>query len=224
MHLKDVAERVIQLEIQALSGLLDILDDEWEKAVQLIRNVPGRVILLGVGKSGHVGRKIAATLASTGTPAFFVHAAEASHGDLGMITAADVVIAISNSGNTAEIISIVPAILDLGAKLVAITGNPTSRLADSADVTLDIGVRQEADPLGLVPTSSTTATLALGDAIAITVAVSRNFSREDFSRCHPGGSLGQLLASDKICVPAGLSDLQPIPDLQPISTPQPIAS
>ncbi|MBF0255152.1 MAG: KpsF/GutQ family sugar-phosphate isomerase [Gammaproteobacteria bacterium] len=156
-------------------------------------NCPGRVIVTGMGKSGHIGNKIAATLASTGTPAFFVHPGEASHGDLGMITDKDVVVALSNSGETAEILTILPLIKRLGAPLIALTGNPESNLAREADVHLDVSVEKEACPLGLAPTSSTTATLAMGDALAIALLEARGFTEEDFARSHPGGSLGRRL-------------------------------
>ena len=161
--------------------------------VDLIRQAKGRVIVTGLGKSGHVARKIAATLASTGTPAFFVHAAEASHGDLGMVTRDDVMIALSNSGESAELLVIVPLIKRQGARLIAITGNPRSTLAAEADVHLDANVDEEACPLGLAPTASTTAALALGDALAVALLEARGFGEEDFARSHPGGSLGRRL-------------------------------
>ena len=162
-------------------------------AVQTILKANGRVVVTGIGKSGHVGRKIAATLASTGTPAFFVHPAEASHGDMGMITAGDVVVALSNSGETDEILTLLPLIKRLGAPLIALTGNPDSTLAAAADVHLDVSVPQEACPLGLAPTSSTTATLAMGDALAVALLDARGFGAEDFARSHPGGALGRRL-------------------------------
>ena len=192
----EIAKKVIQSEIDALRALLETVDENLEKAARLIQESRGRVVVTGVGKSGHIGRKIAATLASTGTPAFFVHATEAVHGDLGMITADDVVLAISYSGRTEETLNIVPSIRQIGAKLIALTGRPNSLLAQHADVTLDIGVREEADPLGLAPTNSTTATLALGDALAIALSVDRGFTREDFGKFHPGGSLGRQLRGE----------------------------
>ncbi len=192
----ETAKKVIESEINALYDLLETINDNLEQAAVLIQQSKGRVVVTGVGKSGHIGRKIAATLASTGTPAFFVHATEAAHGDLGMITADDVVIAISYSGRTEETLNVVPSIRQIGAKLIALTGRPDSPLAQNADVTLDIGVREEADPLGLAPTNSTTATLALGDALAIALSVDRGFTREDFGKFHPGGSLGRQLRGE----------------------------
>jgi arabinose-5-phosphate isomerase len=192
----ETAKKVIQSEIDALHALLETVDENLDKAARLIQESKGRVVVTGVGKSGHIGRKIAATLASTGTPAFFVHATEAVHGDLGMITAGDVVLAISYSGRTEETLNIVPSLRQIGAKLIALTGRPNSPLAQHADVTLDIGVREEADPLGLAPTNSTTATLALGDALAIALSVDRGFTREDFGKFHPGGSLGRQLRGE----------------------------
>ncbi|MBI1926391.1 SIS domain-containing protein [Candidatus Poribacteria bacterium] len=192
----ETAKKVIQSEINALYALLETVNDNLEQAAVLIQQSKGQVVVTGVGKSGHIGRKIAATLASTGTPAFFVHATEAVHGDLGMVTADDVVIAISYSGHTEETLNVVPSIRQIGAKLIALTGRPDSPLAQNADVTLDIGVREEADPLGLAPTNSTTATLALGDALAIALSVDRGFTREDFGKFHPGGSLGRQLRGE----------------------------
>src|SRR5438874_659447 len=169
------------------------LGPAFTEAVEIIQQAKGRVIVTGLGKSGHVARKIAATLASTGTPAFFVHAAEASHGDLGMITADDIVLLLSNSGETDELVSLVPHFKRQGAKLIALTGNEQSSLAFAADVHLDASVDTEACPLGLAPTASTTAALALGDALALTLLDARGFSVEDFARSHPGGSLGRKL-------------------------------
>ena len=162
-------------------------------AVQIILAAPGRVVVTGIGKSGHVGRKLAATLASTGTPAFFVHPAEASHGDMGMIAASDVVIALSNSGEVAEVNALLSPIKRVGAKIIAITGNEQSTLATEADVTLNAGVAEEACPLGLAPTASTAAAMALGDALAMALLEARGFTAEDFARSHPGGSLGRKL-------------------------------
>ena len=190
------AKKVIELEIEALRCLLDKIDENFERAAELIKECAGRVVITGVGKSGHVGRKSAATFASTGTPAFFMHATEGVHGDLGMITKEDLVIVISYSGETAEALNIIPPIQQIGAKIIAITGRSESTLAKNSDVVLDIGVKKEADPLGLAPTSSTTATLAMCDALAIAVAVSRKFTAADFARLHPGGSLGRKLRGE----------------------------
>lgn len=187
------AHRTLDTEIQALQGLSARLDEHFVQAVHTILECRGRVVVSGIGKSGHVGRKIAATLASTGTPAFFMHAAEAIHGDLGMLTASDVLLAISYSGQAQEFITILPVARRLGARVIAITGNPGSSLALSADTHLDVRVEQEACPLNLAPTASTTATLALGDAIAVACLEARGFSREDFARSHPGGALGRKL-------------------------------
>jgi len=187
----DLARQVLRIEGEAVLALTSRLDDTFLRALELILNSRGRVIVSGIGKSGHVGRKIAATLASTGTPAFFVHPAEASHGDLGMITGEDVVVAISNSGESDELLNILPAIKRQGAKLIAMTGNPASTLARDADAHLDAGVAQEACPLNLAPTASTTAALAMGDALAVALLDVRGFNAEDFARSHPGGSLGR---------------------------------
>ncbi len=186
----EIAAEVLEIESKAVMGLAERLDHRFVQAVDMILGCSGRVVVSGMGKSGHVGRKIAATLASTGTPAFFVHPAEASHGDLGMITKQDVFVALSNSGESAELLSIIPLIKRQGAKLISMTGNPASSLAVEADIHLDAGVDKEACPLGLAPTASTTAALALGDALAVTLLVERGFSAEDFAMSHPGGSLG----------------------------------
>lgn len=190
---RDLARQVLRIEADAVLALADRIDGAFLQALRLILNCRGRVIVSGMGKSGHVGRKIASTLASTGTPAFFVHPAEASHGDLGMITRDDVLIAISNSGESAELLTIVPSIKRQGARLISMTGNRTSSLAVEADVHLDAAVAQEACPLNLAPTASTTAVLALGDALAVALLDSRGFGPEDFARSHPGGSLGRRL-------------------------------
>lgn len=184
---------VIRTEIDALRGLLPRIDEDFVRACEIILARPGRVIVTGMGKSGHVGHKVASTLASAGTPAFFVHPGEASHGDLGMVTREDTVIAFSNSGETDEILTIVPPIKRLGVPLIALTGNPGSRLARDADVNVDVSVAREACPLGLAPTASTTAALAMGDAIAIALLEARDFGAEDFARSHPGGRLGRRL-------------------------------
>ncbi|WP_417224758.1 KpsF/GutQ family sugar-phosphate isomerase [Amphritea sp.] len=187
------AKRTIELERDAVNDLLEHLNDDFSKACRLALTCQGRVIVTGMGKSGHIGNKIAATLASTGTPSFFVHPGEASHGDLGMITRADVVIALSNSGETSEVLSILPLIKRMKAPLISITGNPESTLSRSADANLNVAIRQEACPLGLAPTSSTTASLVIGDALAIALLEARGFSAEDFAFSHPGGSLGRRL-------------------------------
>lgn len=184
---------VIETEARALTALAARVDRSFADACRLLLQCEGRVVVTGMGKSGHVGRKIAATLASAGTPSFFMHPGEASHGDLGMITAHDVVLAISNSGGTSEIITILPLIKRLGVPLITLTGDARSRMADVADVNIDVGVEEEACPLGLAPTASTTATLAMGDALAIALLEARGFSAEDFARSHPGGRLGRRL-------------------------------
>ena len=189
----DLARQVLRIEADAILALGERLNGAFLDAVGLILAGRGRVIVSGIGKSGHIGRKIASTLASTGTPAFFVHPAEASHGDLGMITPDDVVIAISNSGESMEILNILPSIKRQGAKLIAITGRPHSTLARDADVHLDAAVAQEACPLNLAPTASTTAVLALGDALAVALLDARGFGADDFARSHPGGALGRRL-------------------------------
>jgi arabinose-5-phosphate isomerase len=189
----ELAKAVIKTEACAAEALLDRIGDTFTDAVAAMLNCQGRVVVLGMGKSGHIGNKIAATLASTGTPAFFVHPGEASHGDLGMITARDVVLALSNSGETDEILTILPLIKRLNVPLISMTGNPQSRLAKESDYHLDISVEKEACPLGLAPTSSTTATLVMGDALAIALLESRGFTEDDFARSHPGGRLGKRL-------------------------------
>ena len=187
------ARRVIQVEADALHAMSDRIDDTFERAVGLILGSKGRVVVSGMGKSGLVGQKIASTMASTGTPALFLHPAEGIHGDLGMIMTGDVVIAISNSGETEEMLRILPAIKRIGAHVVAMTGNAASTLARSSDVHLDVSVKEEACPLGLAPTASTTAALAMGDALAVALLVQRGFRAEDFAIFHPGGSLGKKL-------------------------------
>ena len=187
------ARRVIRVEADALAAMADRIDASFERAIDMIMSSPGRVIVSGMGKSGLVGQKIASTMASTGTPAFFLHPAEGIHGDLGMIMKGDVVIAISNSGETEEILRILPSVKRLGAHLIAMSGNPTSNLARSSDVFLDVSVAEEACPLGLAPTASTTATLAMGDALAVALLVKRGFRAEDFAIFHPGGALGKKL-------------------------------
>ncbi len=189
----EMARRVLRIEADAVSALAERLGPEFGAAVELILACHGRVIVSGIGKSGHVARKIAATMASTGTPAFFVHAAEAVHGDLGMITRDDVLIALSNSGENDELLTIVPLVKRQGGRLIAITGNAASPLALDADVHLDARVDEEACPLNLAPTASTTAALALGDALAVALLAARGFGAEDFARSHPGGALGRKL-------------------------------
>ena len=192
-HLLTLARQVLHIEAGAVNTLADRLDESFAAAVALVLDSRGRVVVSGMGKSGHVARKIAATLASTGTPAYFVHPAEASHGDLGMIAHDDVVLALSNSGESAELTAILPLIKRRGAKLIAMTGNTASTLAQEADVHLYAGVDKEACPLNLAPTASTTAALALGDALAVALLDARGFSADDFARTHPGGSLGRRL-------------------------------
>jgi arabinose-5-phosphate isomerase len=184
---------VLNTEAEAIVSLAQRLDRSFHDACELILQCDGRIVVTGMGKSGHIGNKIAATLASTGTPAFFMHSGEASHGDLGMITEQDLVIALSHSGETSEITLLLPLLKRLGIRLIALTGNPASTLARSADINLDISISKEACPLGLAPTSSTTASLAMGDALAIAVLEARGFTEEDFALSHPGGNLGRRL-------------------------------
>ncbi|MCK7546940.1 KpsF/GutQ family sugar-phosphate isomerase [Marinobacter koreensis] len=192
-HFRTSAVRAIQIEKKAIEALEGRIDEDFIQACEVIMQCKGRVVVTGMGKSGHIGNKIAATLASTGTPAFFVHPGEASHGDLGMITSQDVVIAISNSGNTSEVVTILPLIKRMGAPLISMTGNRDSVLSREAVANLDVSVEAEACPLGLAPTSSTTATLVMGDALAVALLEARGFSAEDFAFSHPGGSLGRRL-------------------------------
>jgi arabinose-5-phosphate isomerase len=189
----ELARTVLRIEAQAVAALVERIDDAFLRAVQLLLQCRGRVVVSGVGKSGHIGRKIAATMASTGTPAMFVHAAEAVHGDLGMITRSDVLVALSYSGETAELLTIVPTLKREGTPLVAITGSAGSSLARHADVHLDVRVDKEACPLNLAPTSSTTAMLAMGDALSVACLDARGFGPADFARSHPGGALGRRL-------------------------------
>lgn len=188
-----LARNVLDIEADAVRGLADLLDENFSGAVELLLGCRGRVVVSGIGKSGHVARKFAATLASTGTPAFFVHPAEASHGDLGMVTADDIFVALSNSGETDELVAILPLVKRLGAKLIAVTGRPESSLAQLADIHLNARVEKEACPLNLAPTASTTAAMALGDALAVAVLDARGFGPDDFARSHPGGALGRRL-------------------------------
>jgi arabinose-5-phosphate isomerase len=191
----DSAKEVFQIESRALSNLAQRLDENFSDAIDWILNSTGRVVVCGMGKSGIIGKKIAATLASTGTPSFFMHPGEAYHGDLGMITPSDTFLTISNSGETDEVIKLIPFLRSNGNYLVALTGNPKSTLAKAAHCHLDVGVDQEACPLQLAPTSSTTAALAMGDALAVTLMKARGFRPENFARLHPGGSLGRRLLS-----------------------------
>ncbi|MGE3920763.1 MAG: KpsF/GutQ family sugar-phosphate isomerase [Gammaproteobacteria bacterium] len=184
---------VIETEAAAINQLSSRIDSNFSKACELMLHCEGRIVVLGMGKSGHIANKIAATLASTGTPAFFVHPGEASHGDMGMITSKDVVLALSNSGETSELLIILPLIKRLNTPLIALTGNPQSTLAQNATVNIDVSVDEEACPLGLAPTSSTTASLVMGDALAIALLEARGFTAEDFALAHPGGSLGKKL-------------------------------
>ncbi|MDD3396353.1 MAG: KpsF/GutQ family sugar-phosphate isomerase [Acidaminococcaceae bacterium] len=187
------ARKVLQMEADAIEELIPRVDEHFAAAVQMILGCSGRTVITGMGKSGIIGRKMAATLASTGTPSFYLHPAEGIHGDLGMVTEGDVVIALSNSGETAEVLHILPSLRRIGAKIIAMVGNATSTLAKNADIVLDVAVSQEACPLGLAPTSSTTAALAYGDALAIALLSARKFTADQFAIFHPGGSLGRKL-------------------------------
>ncbi len=192
-RLRELGRRVLELEAAEIGALVERVDEAFVQACLHLLGCEGRIVVLGMGKSGHIGGKIAATLASTGSPAFFVHPGEASHGDLGMITPKDVVLALSNSGETDEIVTILPLIKRLGVPLISMTGKPESTLAKAATVNIDVGVRQEACPLNLAPTASTTAALAMGDALAVALLEARGFTAEDFARSHPGGRLGRRL-------------------------------
>jgi arabinose-5-phosphate isomerase len=187
------ARSVIEIEAAAVTALIENLDENFDRACQMILDCRGRVVVIGMGKSGHIGAKIASTLASTGTPAFFLHPGEASHGDIGMITTDDLVITISNSGETMEVITIIPIVKRLGVSMIAMTGKKSSTLAQQSDACLDVSVAKEACPHNLAPTASTTATLVMGDALAVTVQRMRGFSAQDFARTHPGGVLGRRL-------------------------------
>lgn len=187
------AQDVLRLEAEAVLELIPRVDDNFAQAIQMILDCEGRTVITGMGKSGLIGAKMAATMASTGTPSFFLHPAEAIHGDLGMVTCHDVVIALSNSGETGEVLNILPSLRRIGAKIIAMVGNPTSTLAKNADIVLNVGVKKEACPLGLAPTSSTTAALAYGDAMALALLSKRNFTASQFAIFHPGGSLGRKL-------------------------------
>jgi arabinose-5-phosphate isomerase len=189
----DQAKRVLRIEADAVAALINRVDERFEHAVDMIMSCTGRVVVTGMGKSGLIGKKIAATLASTGTPALFLHPAEGIHGDLGMVTRGDTVIALSNSGETEEIARMLPSLKRIGIKIIALTGNKESTLAKNSDVVIDVGVKEEACPLGLAPTASTTATLAMGDALAVALLDKRGFKEEDFACFHPGGALGKRL-------------------------------
>ena len=193
IKVKEKAIETLEIEADAVLKLKERIDDEFMAAVQCILDCPARVIVTGMGKSGHIGRKIAATFARTGTPSFFMHPAEAFHGDWGMVTENDVVIAISNSGESSEIVNILPIIRRIGAKIIAMSGRRESQLGKNSDYFIDIGVEKEACPLGLAPTASTTATLAMGDAMAVALMSVRNFTSQDFALFHPGGALGRRL-------------------------------
>jgi arabinose-5-phosphate isomerase len=212
-----LARAVIETEASAVSALLDRVDEAFLAACGFMLACTGRVVVIGMGKSGHIGSKIAATLASTGTPAFFVHPAEASHGDIGMIKPADVVLALSNSGETEEVNLILPLLKRLGVRIVAMTGNPSSTLARHADAHIDVSVAKEACPLGLAPTSSTTAALVMGDALAISLLESRGFTREDFARSHPAGQLGRRLLLHIADIMHGGADVPSVPENASIS-------
>ena len=193
MDIVEEAKRVLRVEAQSILDLAERIDENFSRAVELLHHCEGKVVLMGMGKSGLVGRKIASTFASTGTPSFFLHPAEGLNGDFGMLTKEDVVIAISNSGETRELLEVLPLIKRYGNRLITFTGNLNSTLAKAGDVNLDIRVKEEADPLGLVPTASTTATLALGDALAVALMGKKDFKKEDFAILHPGGALGMRL-------------------------------
>jgi arabinose-5-phosphate isomerase len=208
----ELARRVLAIEAEAVRALIERVDERFLAAVQLILSRRGRVLVSGIGKSGHIARKIASTLSSTGTPAYFVHPAEAGHGDLGMIQGEDVFIAISHSGESEELLRIIPPVKRRGAKLIALTGRADSPLAREADVHLDAGVAQEACPHNLAPTASTTAALALGDALAVALLDARGFSADDFARSHPGGQLGRRLLTHVSDVMRHGADVPAVPD------------
>jgi arabinose-5-phosphate isomerase len=193
MNIIDIAKKVLKTEAEAVYALIEKLNSNFEKAVEIIYKSKGRVVVTGMGKSGLVGKKISATLSSTGTPAFFLHPAEASHGDLGMVTADDIIIAISNSGETEEILGLIPFLKRFNIRIISIAGNPDSTLSKTADITLDVSVKEEACPIGIVPTASTTAAMAMGDALAIALLLKRGFKEEDFAFFHPRGSIGKKL-------------------------------
>jgi arabinose-5-phosphate isomerase len=193
MDILNEARRVLKMEAEALLALEGRLNDDFKRAIDILNNSKGRIIVSGMGKSGLVGKKIAATLASTGTPAFSMHPAEASHGDLGMVTGDDIVLAVSNSGETEELVGLIPYLKRFNVTLISMTGNPKSTLAKASDVNIDISVAEEACPMGIVPTASTTAALAMGDALAVTLLILKGFKEEDFAAIHPKGNLGKKL-------------------------------
>ena len=213
----ELAREVLEIEAAAITALIARLDHDFQRAVDLILDCRGRVTVSGIGKSGHIARKIASTMSSTGTPAYFVHPAEASHGDLGMVTRDDVFIALSNSGESAELLAIVPLIKRQGAKLISLTGNPDSSLAREADAHLYAGAEKEACPLNLAPTASTTAALALGDALALALMQAKGFSRDEFARSHPGGALGRKLLTHVRDVMRSGDEAPRIPDTAMLS-------
>ena len=190
---KSIGKKVLDIESIAIAKLKDQLDDSFDITCQLCLDCTGKIIVMGIGKSGHIADKLAATLASTGTPSFFVHPGEASHGDLGMISKSDIVMALSNSGKTEEIVNLLPILKNMGIKIIAMTGDDNSTIATASDVHIDVGVEEEACPMNLSPTASTTAALAMGDAIAVALLEKRGFSVEDFAKSHPGGSIGKKL-------------------------------
>jgi arabinose-5-phosphate isomerase len=194
MAIIEQVKEVLKIEAEAILSLMDRIGPDFEKAVHLILNAKGRLILTGIGKSGLIARKISATLNSTGTPSFFLHPTEAIHGDLGMVTRDDVVVAVSNSGNTSEIVTLLPMLKGIGVKIISFTGSATSPIAAESDLLIDVGVEREACPMGLAPTASTTAALAMGDALAVALIHARRFSSKDFKRFHPGGTLGERLS------------------------------
>lgn len=213
----ELAREVLEIEAAAITALIARLDQDFQRAVDLILDCRGRVTVSGMGKSGHIARKIASTMSSTGTPAYFVHPAEASHGDLGMVTRDDVFIALSNSGESVELLAIVPLIKRQGAKLISLTGNPGSTLAREADAHLYAGAEKEACPLNLAPTASTTAALALGDALALALMQAKGFSRDEFARSHPGGALGRKLLTHVRDVMRSGDEAPRIPDTAMLS-------
>jgi len=190
---KSIGKKVLDIESIAIAKLKDQLDNNFDIACQLCLDCNGKIIVMGIGKSGHIADKLAATLASTGTPSFFVHPGEASHGDLGMISKSDVVMALSNSGKTEEIVNLLPTLKNMGIKIIAMTGDENSKIATASDIHIDVGVEEEACPMNLSPTASTTAALAMGDAIAVALVEKRGFSAEDFAKSHPGGAIGKKL-------------------------------
>ncbi|MCL0062367.1 KpsF/GutQ family sugar-phosphate isomerase [Thermodesulfovibrionales bacterium] len=191
--IREIGKKVLKIEADAVSAMAERLDSHFESAVDIISRSRGRMVVTGIGKSGLVGKKVAATLSSTGTPAFFLHPAEASHGDIGMVTSDDIIIFVSNSGETEELIRLIPVLKRFNVGMISMTGNHNSTLSKAADVTLDVSVKEEACPLGIVPTASTTAALAMGDAVAVALLVKRGLKKEDFALLHPGGNLGKKL-------------------------------